>query len=198
MSTTPDALAVRQPEQPIETLLVQRWSPRAMSGEPLRDAEIATIFEAGRWAPSSYNAQPWRLLYARRDTAHWATFFDLLVPANQSWCAKAAMLVLLVSKVAFDDGRPNRVHSFCSGACWQNMALQATRMGIVSHGMVGFDAEGAKGKLAIPDDYSVEAMFAFGRPGAVEDLPEKLRERETPSQRRPLRETAFEGGFPAA
>src|SRR3954466_15755637 len=79
----PDAARTRVPDHPIEALLVKRWSPRAMSGEPLTDAELASLFEAARWAPSTYNEQEWRFLYARRESAAWRLFFDLLVEANQ-------------------------------------------------------------------------------------------------------------------
>ena len=73
-----NALDHRKADHPIEKLFLARWSPRAMTGEPLKDNEIASLFEAGRWAPSTYNEQEWRFLYARRDTPHWQTFFELL------------------------------------------------------------------------------------------------------------------------
>ena len=78
-----NALDYRKADHPVEKLFVARWSPRAMTGEPLSQAEINTLFEAGRWAPSTYNEQEWRFLYARRDTPQWQTFFDLLVEGNK-------------------------------------------------------------------------------------------------------------------
>ena len=80
----------RTPDYPIEPLLLDRWSPRSMSGEPLDEAELMRLFEAARWAPSTYNEQEWRFLYARRDTPHWPAFFGLLMEANQAWCDRAA------------------------------------------------------------------------------------------------------------
>ena len=80
---------VRTADHPIDPLFLDRWSPRAMSGEPIEKEELLTLFEAARWAPSSGNSQPWRFLYARRDTGHWPLFFDLLVDANKVWCQGA-------------------------------------------------------------------------------------------------------------
>jgi nitroreductase len=167
-----------------------------MSGEALSESELHTLFEAARWAPSTYNEQEWRFLYARRDSAHWQTFFGLLMEANQVWCKNAAVLVVVLAHRVFArNGKPNPVHLFDCGSAWQNLALQATSMGIVSHGMAGFDFERAHSELKVPDDYAVAAMFALGRPGAPDQLPENLREGEEPSGRRPVRESICEGPF---
>ncbi len=84
----------RKPEYSIHPLILNRWSPRAMSGEPMADEELFPLFEAARWAPSSYNAQPWRVLYVKRQTPFWDRLFDLLIDFNKEWCAKAAVLGL--------------------------------------------------------------------------------------------------------
>jgi nitroreductase len=191
-----NALDSRTPDYPIETLFAARWSPRAMSGEPLAEGEILTLFEAARWAPSTYNEQEWRFLYARRDTPQWKTFFDLLVEGNQAWCKDAAMLVVILAhKVFSKNGKPNPVHLFDSGCAFENLALQGTAMGLVVHGMQGFDYDKARTALKVPDDYAVAAMFAAGRPGPVSNLPEQMREREKPSDRKPVTEIICEGAF---
>ena len=193
---TIDPLAHRTADHPIERLFLLRWSPRAMSGEALQEGEIGSLFEAARWAPSSYNGQPWRFLYARRDTPHWGHFFDLLVPNNQAWCHTAAMLVVVVSRTTFETtGLPDRTHVFSAGAACENLALQATAMGLVCHGMAGFDADRARSELKVPEDFTIDAMMALGRPGNVDDLPEPLRGREAPSPRKALSEITLEGGF---
>src|SRR3954451_14919898 len=89
-------------QNPVDELFLDRWSPRAMSGEGLSEEELMTLFEAARCAPSSYNNQPWRILYARRDTGQWETFFNLLVEGNRAWAKDAAALLLFVSKETFD------------------------------------------------------------------------------------------------
>lgn len=187
---------VRKPDHPIETIFLDRWSPRAMSGEPLEQAELNRLFEAARWAPSTYNEQEWRFLYARREGRHWATFLDLLVEANRAWCGNAAVLVVVLShKVFTRNGKPNPVHTFDAGAAFENLALQGSRMGLVVHGMAGFDYDKVRSALNVPDDYSVEAMIAIGRPGDPNALSPELREREKPSDRKPIAEIAREGPF---
>ncbi|HYO64034.1 MAG TPA: nitroreductase family protein [Pyrinomonadaceae bacterium] len=177
-------------------LFLDRWSPRAMSGEELPDEELMSLFEAARWAPSSYNAQPWRFLYARRGTEHWQTFFDLMVEFNQSWAKDAAALVLFISRETFEhNGQPSVTHSFDTGAAWQNFALQGWLKGYVVHGMQGFDYERARAALNIPEGFRVEAMAAVGKPGDPAGLPEGMRERETPSGRKHLEEIVREGPF---
>ena len=185
-----------QTQHPVDELFLDRWSPRAMSGEAVSDEELMTLFEAARWAPSSYNNQPWRILYARRETGPWQTFFGLLVEGNQAWAKDAAALLLFVSKETFDfNGKPYPTHSFDTGAAWENLALQATMLGLVTHGMQGFDYERARTELNIPEGFRVEAMVAVGRPGDPAQLPEPLREREAPSGRKPLSEITREGAF---
>jgi nitroreductase len=193
-----DGSEKRMPETqyPLDELFLDRWSPRALSGESISEEELMTLFEAARWAPSSYNNQPWRMLYARRDTEHWPVFLGLLVEGNQVWAKDAAALVLFVSKETFDfNGKPYPTHSFDTGAAWENLALQATMMGLVTHGMQGFDYERARAELNIPEGFRVEAMAAVGRPGDPAQLPEKVRERESPSGRKPLSEITCEGAF---
>jgi nitroreductase len=187
---------VRKPGHAVDKLFLDRWSPRAMSGEAVGEEELLTLFEAARWAPSSYNNQPWRMLYARRDTEHWPVFLGLLVEGNQAWAKDAAVLVLFVSKETFDfNGQPYATHSFDTGAAWENLALQATLAGLVTHGMQGFDYERARTELRIPEGFRVEAMVAVGRPGDPAKLPEQARAREQPSDRKPLSEITCEGPF---
>ncbi len=186
----------RNPDHDIEPILFHRWSPRAMSGEQISEQELMTLFEAARWAPSSYNAQPWRFLYARRGTANWDRFFDLMVEFNQSWTKHAAVLVVVVSRKTFESNdQAAPTHSFDAGAAWQNLALQGSTMGLVVHGMQGFDYEKARAVLNIPEHFQVDAMIAVGKPGKRNDLPEDLQEREQPSDRKPVAEIAIEGGF---
>jgi nitroreductase len=185
----------RRAAHAVDPIFVDRWSARAMSGEPITEAELLLLFEAARWAPSSGNFQPWRMLYARRDTPHWPLFFDLLADGNRRWAQHGAALVLFISKTLLDDGRPCITHSFDTGAAWENFALQAFARGLVVHGMQGFDYARARELLQIPAAYHVEAMAAVGKPGDRQSLPENLRAREQPSDRRPLEQTVREGPF---
>lgn len=174
-------------------MFVERWSPRAMSGDPLEPETLRTLFEAARWAPSSFNEQPWRIIYATRSSPRWNDFLELLSEKNRSWCSRAGLLLVFVSKRTFSrNDKPNRVHTFDCGSAWMCLALQASVLGLVAHGMAGFDADRAGALVGAGDDFDVEAMAAVGHPGDPEDLPESLREAEHPSQRKPLEEFAFE------
>jgi nitroreductase len=189
-------MAKRETMYNVNKLILHRWSPRAMSGEKITQEELETLFDAARWAQSSYNGQPWRFAYAFRETPAWDTFFNLLVPFNQEWCKNAAALIVVASKENFEfNNKPSRTHSFDTGAALQNLALQGYEMNLVVHGMEGFDYDKAKKELALPDGYTIEAMFAVGQPGKKEELSKELQEREEPSGRNSVSDFAFEGGF---
>jgi len=188
----------RTSEYEIDDIFLKRHSPRAMSGEKISEEELMTLLEAARWAPSSFNAQPWRFVYAMRGTPEFENHFSLLVDANKSWCVNAGALIVTISRKTFEhNGKPSVTHSFDSGAAWENFALQAQTMNILAHGMEGFNYALAKEKLGIPDDYNVEMMIAVGKHGKIEDLPEALRAGEKPNSRKPLSELVFKGKFPA-
>lgn len=187
----------RLADYPINPMILNRWSPRAMTGESLDDEELMPLFEAARWAPSSYNNQPSRFLFAKRDTAHWKTFFNLLIEFNQSWCKTAAVLGVIISHKLFErNKKPSVTHSFDTGAAWQNLALEGSSRGLVVHGMQGFDYKKAKSDLNVPDEFEVMAMFAVGKIAPKETLPEALRNKESPSSRKKVSEIVFEGKFP--
>ena len=196
MTTISNMSDYRKPGHDISPIFINRWSPRAMSGEEITREELMRLFEAARWAPSSMNNQPWRFLYAMRNTVHWEKFFNILTPRNQRWCKNAAVLVVVVSKTTFDfNNKPARTHSYDSGAAWACLALQGAFMGLVVHGMQGFNYDQAGTELIVSDEYQVEAMIAIGRPGNKEELPPDLQEREFPSDRKKLEDIVFEGGF---
>ena len=185
----------RKPNYNISPMILNRHSPRAMSGESLSEAEFMPLFEAARWAPSSYNNQHWRFVYAKRDTKHWDDFFNLIGEWNQGWCKNAALLVIIVSKKTLDmNGNPARTHSFDAGAAWENLALEGSQRGLVVHGMEGFDYDKAKKLLELTDEYNIEAMVAVGKPGKNDSLPEQYRKADEEfSDRKPLADIVFEG-----
>jgi nitroreductase len=186
----------RQPEFPIESFFLERWSPRSFTPSDMPEVDLMSLFEAARWAPSSFNNQPWRFLYVRRGSDAWPLFFDLLVGVNQGWARNASVLVVVVSNTQFDHtGKPSITHSFDAGAAWQNLALQAWIKGYVAHAMQGFDYEKAASVLEIPIEFAVEAMIAIGKQGPKEQLPAELQAREAQNSRRPMRESIVEGKF---
>jgi nitroreductase len=186
----------RKPIFDIDRIFLNRWSPRSMSGDEISQDILFSLFEAARWAPSSNNNQPWRFIYACRNTDCWPIFFDLLTEQNKIWAKNAAVLIVVVSKKTFDyNEKPARTHSYDAGAAWENFALQGSLKALVVHGMQGFDYDKARKTLNIPDVFQVEAMIAVGKPGKKEDLPEVLQEREMPSPRKNFSEIVMEGSF---
>jgi len=188
----------RQSQYPINPLILNRWSPRSFSGEEIGNDDLMALFEAARWAPSSYNNQPWRFIYGKRNTPHWDAIFGLMGEFNQNWTKNAAALVVIISKKTFDhSGKPSRTHEFDAGAAWENLAIEAESRGFVTHGMEGFDYDKAREVLGVPAEYDVEAMIAIGKQGKKEDLSPDLQPMEAPSQRKPLSEIVMEGKFRA-
>ena len=192
----------READYPIDAMFLERWSPRAFEPVEISERDLFTVLEAARWAASSYNSQPWRFVWARRGTPHWDRFLGLLAEFNQGWAKDASALVVLVSNSLMrppgaEAPVPSYTHSLDAGTASGYLALQASRMGLHAHGMSGFDKDRAFAELGVPQGYRVEAVYEIGTLGDRSKLPEKLREREAPSPRRPLSELAFEGAFPA-
>ena len=193
-----DAASVRADDAApaIAPMFLTRWSPRAMAGQPLSTAELNALIEAARWAPSCFNAQPWRFACSVPGTPGFDELFATLVEGNQAWAAGAGALIAVVSRTRYErNDNPAATHSFDTGAAWMSLALQAQHMGLVAHGMQGFDAQAARQLLNVPDVYDLPAIIAVGHPGEVENLPEAYREREVPSQRKALDEILFTDNF---
>lgn len=192
----------REPDHPVDPVFVRRWSPRAFAARPMPTGDLLTILEAARWAPSAYNIQPWRFIYAMRGDAHWDDCLDLLDAFNASWARNSSALVFVVSDTAMPahGARPaklSRTHSFDAGAAWAHLALQATISGYQAHAMAGIHFEEARRRLAVPDNYRVEIAVAIGVQTDPSRLPSPLQEREKPSSRLPLEEIASVGQFAA-
>jgi nitroreductase len=187
---------LRISKYPVLPVLLNRFSARAIADEPVLEAELMTLFEAASWAPSSYNNQPWRFIYGYKGTPEWQTLYELLVPFNQSWAGNASVLVLVVSHTLFEfNNKPSRTHSFDTGAACENLAIQGVSMGLVVHAMEGFDYEKARVVCQVPKEYTVEAVFAIGKPGKIENLPQDMAQRETLSQRKPLEQIVMHGTY---
>jgi nitroreductase len=189
----------RTSEFPIDKFFLDRWSPRAFTDETIDRDTMLTILDAAHWAPSSGNNQPWRFIYGLRGTEAFSTILDLLVPGNQKWAKDAAALMIVVSKTyrisSSGEQREAYTHSYDTGAAWFSVICQAMKLGYHAHGMEGFDKQRAVEALSLPDGFRVEAAAAIGRMADKDTLPADLREREVPSQRRPVAEFAFEGRF---
>lgn len=192
MTTTP-----RKPNADVDPQFLDRWSPRAFRTDPLTPAQISSLFEAVRWAPSCFNEQPWRIVYAERGQPEHAALLGLLVESNRAWADRAPLLLVVFARRNFKkNGKPNRTAAFDTGSAWMSLALEARRLGLYAHAMAGYDVARSYTDLGVPEsDYESCAAVAVGVHGDPADLPEPLRSREAPSDREPATSFAFKGRF---
>ncbi|MDP9171521.1 MAG: nitroreductase family protein, partial [Acidobacteriota bacterium] len=162
----PDLTAVHE-------LIAKRWSPRAFTSQAIPPDIFRSLFEAARWAASSFNEQPWRFVVATKDEPEeFARLLKLLVPPNRAWAQTAWALGITAGKKTFTaNGAPDRFGLHDAGAALSTLALQATAVGLHAHGMGGFDAAAARLEFAIPEDFDVGAAFAVGYVDGPEDPP---------------------------
>jgi nitroreductase len=180
----------------IHDLLRRRWSPRAFSNRMVEPDTLRSLLEAARWAPSSYNEQPWSFLVAtKQDPAEHARLLSCLVEGNIEWAQHAPVLMVSVARLTFeDDGKPNRHAFYDVGQAVANLIVQATALGLVVHQMAGIHPEKIRELYSLPEGYESVAGIALGYPGDPESLPERLRQRElAPRERKPLTEFVFTG-----
>ncbi len=183
---------------PINELIARRWSPRAFADKPVEPDTLARLFEAARWASSSFNEQPWKFVVAtRQDQEAHEALAGCLVEGNRIWAAAAPVLIMSIAKLNFDHKeRPNRHAYFDLGQAVATMLVQATDLGLLAHQMAGFDADKARTSLEIPDDHDPVAAMALGYPGAAAQLPDDLQEKEkAPRRRNDLDNFVFAGRF---
>lgn len=181
---------------PIHDVLRHRWSPRVFDKRPVETEKLRSLFEAARWAASSYNAQPWYFIVATKDEHEdFKRVLSCFVEFNQGWAKDAPVLAISVAGLKFaHNGEPNR-HAFHDvGQASANLALQATSFGLQIHQMAGLLPEKAREVFGIPEGYEAVAGIALGYPGDPANLPKELRDRETaPRERKPLKSFVFTG-----
>jgi nitroreductase len=189
-------LEIRKTEYDVNILFPTRWSARAMSGKDISKNDLMSLFEAARWAPSSYNEQPWRFLYAKKDSQTWKNIFSTLVEFNQLWTKNSSYLIVIISKDIFDKNNKENFYSqFDTGAAWQNLALQGSLKVFVVHAMGGFDKEALSKKIDLPEGHTIQAVVAVGLPADKSTLPNDIEKMESPSGRKKIEEIAFENEF---
>lgn len=182
------------PDHPIHELLAKRWSPYGYSDRMVSKEDLLSLFEAARWAPSSYNEQPWRYIVATRDHAdEFAKLLSCLLEANQAWARRASALVLCVASTKFTrNGNPNRAAEHDIGLASASLSLEATAHGISVHQMIGIYPDKARAAYSIPEDYTPLTAIAIGYAAPPETLDDALKQRDTtPRQRKPLSEFVF-------
>lgn len=177
--------------------IAERWSPRSYLPTPVAAEALASVLEAGRWAASAYNEQPWQYLVTRKDVEPeaFAKLLACLVPFNQGWIGNAPVLMLACARLnSAGNGKPNAWAQYDTGQASGTMAIQAAALGLQLHQMAGFDAAAARAAFAIPEDVTPIAAMVLGTPGPASALPEQLAQRETaPRARKPAAEMFFMG-----
>lgn len=175
-----------QTQHPIHALIANRWSPVGLdTTQPVELEKLNSILEAGRWAPSSYNAQPWSYVVGIKGEEIHKLLADCIVEGN-SWAKEAGVLVLSIAKKTFEhNGKPNRHYLHDVGAASVSMALEAAQQGLVFHQMAGFDMEKAVKEFKISDDYEPGSMIAIGyEQNDLSKLPPQLKERDNADRQR--------------
>jgi nitroreductase len=178
----------------ISELLTRRWSTRAYTAQSIDPETLRRLFEAARWAPSSGNGQPWNFLVARKEDAdEFEKIASTLSPGN-AWAKSAAVLAISVASLDRAPGKPNPTAHHDVGLACENMALQATALGLSMHMMGGFSAEKAREIFHIPERCAPIAAIAIGYPADPNTLPDELRAKDlSPRQRKSIREFVFSG-----
>jgi nitroreductase len=186
------------PDQPIHDLLKNRWSPRAFADRPVEPEKLRGLLEAARWAPSSYNEQPWAFLVATHgQPEEYARVLGCLIEFNQGWARAAPVLFLTCAHLTFDrNGLPNRHAYHDVGLAVANLTVQATAEGLAVHQMAGIMPDKVRARFGVPEGWDPVSAIALGYPGNPDGLPEELRRRElaTPT-RKPLRSFVFSGAW---
>lgn len=156
---------MRKTKKNIEKQFVERWSGREHDGTEITKEEIETLLEAVRWAPSSYNEQPWKFCIPKTEEEK-EKYFSLLAEGNQEWVKNTGFLCFITAKrLLTKTGEPNRFYAFDTGAAWMSLALQAHAMGLNAHAMGGFDVAQSYETLGVDEkEYEVLAAIAVGRP----------------------------------
>lgn len=178
-------------------VIKDRWSPRAFEDRPVPPELLLRLFEAMRWAPSSMNEQPWRVIYAHKGEAAHDLLAAALMPGNKPWAEKApVLLATLVKKTFTRNGASNRTAWHDLGQAIGNLSIQATSLGLGLHQMGGIRPDQIAKDFAVPDDYEVVTAIALGFFGDPDQLAEDLKARElSERKRKPVSEFAFHGTF---
>ena len=183
-------------DYPILKLLAERWSPYGFEERPVSDTDLRSLFEAARWAASSYNEQPWNYLVATRENgAAFERLLSCLVEANQAWAKTAPVLVVGVVSLQFAKNKQdNRAAVHDLGLAAGNLVLEATARGLSVHQMIGILPDKARELYQIPEHFEAWTAMAIGYPADPATLPEDLKARDlTPRTRKPLQEFVFTG-----
>lgn len=189
------------PDHKIHELLAKRWSPYGFSSRSVSREDLCSLLEAARWAPSSYNEQPWSYMIATQDDpAEFQRVLSCLVEANQEWAKAAPVLALACASLNFvRNGKPNPAAIHDLGLAAGNLCVEATARGLFVHQMIGILPDKARTEFQIPEGAEPLTGLAIGYAAEDAALPEKYRERDLASRtRKPLPQFIFGGQWGTA
>jgi nitroreductase len=188
-------------DYPVHELIASRWSPYSFANRSVSDDDLRSLFEAARWAPSSYNEQPWSYMVAKKeDLDEFGRLLSCLVEANQAWAKAASVLALGISRLNFArNNNPNRAAIHDLGLAAANLVLEATSRGLAVHQMIGILPDKVRELYSVPEGHEPMTALAIGYAGDPMDLPEELRPRDSARRpRKPLKEFIFGGKWGVA
>jgi nitroreductase len=189
------------PDHPIMDVLKKRWSPYVFSEKPVSAADLQSLFEAARWAPSSYNEQPWSYIVAtKEDPEQFEKVLSCLVEGNQGWAKSVPVLALGVITNSFKmNGKPNKAAQHDLGLASSDLVTEATSRGLHVHQMIGILPDNARAIFAIPEGSEALTGIAIGYAGDSSKAPDALRQRdEAARKRKALAEFVFAGKWGSA
>jgi hypothetical protein len=181
-------------DHPIHELLRRRWSPYAFLPRPVPEDLLRSLFEAARWAPSSYNEQPWSYIVATSsDREAFERLVSCLVEGNQVWAKDAPVLAIGCATLKFaGNGQPNAaaVHDLGQASC--SLTVEASSRGLFVHQMIGILPDRVRELYGVPEGVQPLTALAIGYLGDQAALAENLQNRELAVRtRKPLREFVF-------
>lgn len=185
-------------KHPVLDIIEKRWSPRSFQDKAIPKEDLMSMFEAARWAPSSFNGQPWRFIIANReDKENYKRLYDCLIEFNQGWVEPAPILGISIGRKRFEQtDKANKHHLHDVGLAMSLLVLEGMQRGVYVHQMSGFDVDKTHELLEIPEGYEPCAMFVLGYPGSPDQLSDELKEKELATgERKPMEEMLFEGKF---
>ena len=185
-------------DHPVHPLIQNRWSPCAFSDRRLDDQTILSLMEAARWAPSSFNDQPWSFLVATREQeAEFAKIVSCLTPVNQAWAPAAGLLAVAVAHLVRErNGDPNHQAFHDIGLTVAFLTFQAASMGLVVHEMGGISRERVSQVFEIPPRFQPVTALAVGYPGDGGRLTGEAGERDSRERtRKPLSSFVFHASW---
>ncbi|HOI87495.1 MAG TPA: nitroreductase family protein [Lentimicrobium sp.] len=183
-------------DYPLLTHLKERWSPRAFDNRFIEPAKIRSIFEAARWAPSGFNAQPWYFITGLKGDETYDQIASSMVDFNKLWATQAPLLFVAIAKETGPKGEPNPTALYDLGQSIAHLTIQAMEEGLYVHQMGGFDADEIRDNFDVPDGYKVVTLVAVGYLGKPDTLHPNLKPMEiSPRERRKAKESVFSGKF---